>query len=435
MDAAECDDWLQEAVLEYLQVHEEFKTLVDELLTTFLLELGVPLEVFCDVLSSANTEKLNSVVINTILTVDDFVHFKATMLKRNLELTTQVLDNLELPSRGSTGIEAPFASCTLTGNSDSTGEKGTSSKDATSKATTDEDTFETSGIDDDDPELAWAIAESLRQSCANRLEIAELEQAIALSLAVGDDHVRTGDTKADQNLPKESTNTGGDPCEAGPSSPFPSCETQDIAPASSRAPTSTIGDLPGTSAGHQQANNHENNFPSDHRCKEQARRDGKEPASAATAPTCDEDDARGTSECEAGKGNRASRWDGYSRRTPAKGSKAVRAAAVEAAAAQKSVLAAQKELASKKVAQGERSPIPQKQREWIKDQRKKLVTKTNAARKQDMEDYCQKIKEEGQRDSDSSEKEEVDVKRAELRNRLANKFKLDLAVKPKDSNE
>lgn len=62
---------------------------VDELLTGFLVELGVSALEFFDVAKSAS-DKLTAFVVQTILTVDDFLMFKAMMVKRNMDLANQV---------------------------------------------------------------------------------------------------------------------------------------------------------------------------------------------------------------------------------------------------------------------------------------------------------------------------------------------------------
>lgn len=74
-----------------LQAHEAFKSLVDKLLTEFLEELGVSLEMFYGQVSKAqDADRLTSFVVQTILTVDDFLMFKSMMVQRNLDFTNQV---------------------------------------------------------------------------------------------------------------------------------------------------------------------------------------------------------------------------------------------------------------------------------------------------------------------------------------------------------
>jgi chemotaxis regulatin CheY-phosphate phosphatase CheZ len=74
-----------------MQVHNEFKELVDRLLTEFLEELGTrPEAFFATITEQLHKDKFTEFVVNTILTVDDFLMFKAMMVKRNVDLTNQV---------------------------------------------------------------------------------------------------------------------------------------------------------------------------------------------------------------------------------------------------------------------------------------------------------------------------------------------------------
>eukprot|EP00967_Tisochrysis_lutea_P094896 scaffold138095_cov20-Tisochrysis_lutea.AAC.1 len=73
------------------KVHEEFKELVDKLLTEFLEELGTKPEAFFEtVTQQLDKDKFTEFVVNTILTVDDFLMFKAMMVRRNVDLTNQL---------------------------------------------------------------------------------------------------------------------------------------------------------------------------------------------------------------------------------------------------------------------------------------------------------------------------------------------------------
>lgn len=71
-------------------MHDQFKALVEELLTNMLADMGIAPEQFYEIVA-AHKDKLSSFVVNTILTVDDFQMFKSMMVKRNTELTQQVL--------------------------------------------------------------------------------------------------------------------------------------------------------------------------------------------------------------------------------------------------------------------------------------------------------------------------------------------------------
>ena len=78
--------------LEYTSIHAEFKRLVETLLSEFLVEVGVPPARFVQVVADSAGGELNDFVLGSILTVDDFVQFKAMMVRRNVQLTEEVLE-------------------------------------------------------------------------------------------------------------------------------------------------------------------------------------------------------------------------------------------------------------------------------------------------------------------------------------------------------
>ena len=87
------DDGTGENKLEWTIVHNEFKELVDNLLCDFLSDIGVTPTRFVDVVEQANGEKkLGDFVATSILTVDDFNQFKAMMVRRNLDLTFEAIE-------------------------------------------------------------------------------------------------------------------------------------------------------------------------------------------------------------------------------------------------------------------------------------------------------------------------------------------------------
>lgn len=89
-------DLEEENKLEYTQLHIEFMTLVDKLLCELLEDLGVTPETMVSVLSDdlGNKCKISSFVLTSVLSVEDFLQFKAMMVKRNVELTNQVIESL-----------------------------------------------------------------------------------------------------------------------------------------------------------------------------------------------------------------------------------------------------------------------------------------------------------------------------------------------------
>ena len=87
------DDGTGANKLAWTIVHNEFKELVDNLLCDFLSDIGVTPTRFVDVVEQANGEKkLGDFVATSILTVDDFNQFKAMMVRRNLDLTFEVIE-------------------------------------------------------------------------------------------------------------------------------------------------------------------------------------------------------------------------------------------------------------------------------------------------------------------------------------------------------
>ncbi len=75
---------------------------MDRLLTDFLGELGVSVEEFFKI-AGESKDKLTTFVVQTILTVDDFLMFKAMMVKRNIDLTNQARAFACRPRRASAG--------------------------------------------------------------------------------------------------------------------------------------------------------------------------------------------------------------------------------------------------------------------------------------------------------------------------------------------
>ncbi|KAG0588895.1 hypothetical protein KC19_2G276400, partial [Ceratodon purpureus] len=80
--------------LEYTIVHENFKDLVDGLISDFLHSLGIPIPTFVQMLANEVHASLYSIVVTSILTVDDYLLFKEMMLKRNFQISNQTLNEI-----------------------------------------------------------------------------------------------------------------------------------------------------------------------------------------------------------------------------------------------------------------------------------------------------------------------------------------------------
>lgn len=92
----------EENKLEYTACHREFGALVSDLLTAHLLEVSVTAEMFerfCQQGLNENQE-LHRVLIEQLLAVDDFLTFKAMMLKHNAELYREAVVTLDTTDGG-----------------------------------------------------------------------------------------------------------------------------------------------------------------------------------------------------------------------------------------------------------------------------------------------------------------------------------------------
>eukprot|EP00930_Biecheleria_cincta_P007244 TRINITY_DN10843_c0_g1_i2.p1 TRINITY_DN10843_c0_g1~~TRINITY_DN10843_c0_g1_i2.p1 ORF type:complete len:468 (-),score=152.74 TRINITY_DN10843_c0_g1_i2:139-1413(-) len=83
----------EENKLEYTLVHNAFKQLVEDLLTIHLTELNLSTEQFTQFCQQGLTgsNELQRSLVEQIISVDDFLVFKAMMVKRNSELSREAL--------------------------------------------------------------------------------------------------------------------------------------------------------------------------------------------------------------------------------------------------------------------------------------------------------------------------------------------------------
>lgn len=154
----------EEMVVEMTEVHIAFRKLMDELLTTYMQEIGVELETaICALRDSTQsggvTEEPARQFLNYIFYADDFRSFHKMMVKRNIELdilTSRALRRLE---------------------------QGGSSENTSLENTMEEDDA-----------LRLAIEASLEdEKTAHRLlelEDIQIQEALALSIAAEEDRVR-----------------------------------------------------------------------------------------------------------------------------------------------------------------------------------------------------------------------------------------------------
>ena len=146
-------DGEDENKLEFTGIHQGFKTLVETLLTDFLAEVGIGPEEFVEVVAGSVHNQLNSFILTSILTVDDFNQFKAMMVKRNLDLTNEVLEMHRTRAGAAAAAESAAAS-----SSDAP-----STPDHAEQGNREEDEEQEDEEDDCDPELEEALRLSREQ--------------------------------------------------------------------------------------------------------------------------------------------------------------------------------------------------------------------------------------------------------------------------------
>lgn len=196
-------DLEEENKFEYTALHIEFMNLVDKLLCELLEDLGVKPEKLVAVLSSdMSQDQISSFVLTSILSVEDFLQFKAMMVKRNVELTNQVIESLiekkeQEAAKAAEEKERKDKEETeqiLAENGDVDEEtllvlklskQQFELEDSARKAREDLDVTGINGEEENEEEaFEKALKESLRVKSKIDQEKAELEQALALSLAL-----------------------------------------------------------------------------------------------------------------------------------------------------------------------------------------------------------------------------------------------------------
>eukprot|EP00425_Heterocapsa_triquetra_P044523 CAMPEP_0195087416 /NCGR_PEP_ID=MMETSP0448-20130528/27261_1 /TAXON_ID=66468 /ORGANISM="Heterocapsa triquestra, Strain CCMP 448" /LENGTH=219 /DNA_ID=CAMNT_0040120977 /DNA_START=89 /DNA_END=745 /DNA_ORIENTATION=- len=110
---------VEENKLEYTICHDEFKELIDSLLAAHLLELSImpeQFQQFC-VTGLGGNRSLHRVLVEQLLSVDDFLTFKAMMVRRNTDLFREALktmdngESLDDAAVGPSAADPAAASC------------------------------------------------------------------------------------------------------------------------------------------------------------------------------------------------------------------------------------------------------------------------------------------------------------------------------------
>ena len=85
----------EENKLEYSNIFNLFRELVDGLLSMHLEDMGCSLDQFAQLCESYGSTDVGKEVLEQILAVDDFISFKKMMAKRNMELEYESLRGLQ----------------------------------------------------------------------------------------------------------------------------------------------------------------------------------------------------------------------------------------------------------------------------------------------------------------------------------------------------
>lgn len=93
--------------LHYTELHTQFITLVETLLESSLERIGVTNEQFTEVLMHEQASKMQNVVFDTILAVDDFPRFKRVMQKRNKQLEDEAMQLCESQEAALAALQSP----------------------------------------------------------------------------------------------------------------------------------------------------------------------------------------------------------------------------------------------------------------------------------------------------------------------------------------
>jgi hypothetical protein len=161
-------DTEEENKLGYIDIFNLFRELVDQLLEMHLAEMGCSVEQFARLCETYGTTDVASGVMEQILAVDDFVTFKKMMVTRNTELEESAL--AALAKAGQQGADAVAD------------DYGFDDEEAAIQAA-----IVASMMDDEQDGLHVAVTEEEAAAAREATEEAEMQRAIAASLAVEDE--------------------------------------------------------------------------------------------------------------------------------------------------------------------------------------------------------------------------------------------------------
>ncbi|CCW60010.1 unnamed protein product [Phytomonas sp. EM1] len=187
-----------EMKLEYTTIHQKFKSIVDDLLSEFVGELGVSLEdALSAVRSSLQSEhelehKSVEDFMKYIYVVDDFESFYRMMIKRNVELDIIAVRDLQAKGVNLSVEDSENLLSSISGAAPPTPEDIARIIEANGKC-------------DDEEAFKRAISASLMgdpKAQENKLEGAKLKEALALSAQAERDRAQLSTGDAQKEVPK-----------------------------------------------------------------------------------------------------------------------------------------------------------------------------------------------------------------------------------------
>eukprot|EP00762_Andalucia_godoyi_P007179 ANDGO_08064.mRNA.1 hypothetical protein NAEGRDRAFT_78620 len=184
-------------------IHTQFQELVENLLETYLSELGISNEDFITACANSSNPELSSLVLEYILAMDDFVTFKKLMEKRNMELEIEALKVLKnvINRQHMEDRDAKLAAALEKGDEDEVKrimdeiereneEASRSIRDEAVVAKSASGKQQKEAESDEEAAIAKAIADSMQdaevQTKQKTMEEAEVERVIAASMQRGD---------------------------------------------------------------------------------------------------------------------------------------------------------------------------------------------------------------------------------------------------------
>mmetsp|Transcript_81900 Transcript_81900/g.244204 ORF Transcript_81900/g.244204 Transcript_81900/m.244204 type:complete len:464 (+) Transcript_81900:130-1521(+) len=191
----------EENRLEYTTCHQDFKTLIDGLFAAHLVEVQVTQEQFDGFCQNGlgKRPQLHKILVEQLLSIEDFLTFKAMMVKRNADLYREVLRRMAEGREDANCLlqdrdfDTSFDLCETFGEGGEEEERA--AKDLVSSEW---QLYEDQLFKDLQPQ-----EEELQLDVQRHCEQAELEEAIALSLQAEEERVRQ--LAAEDDALKEAT--------------------------------------------------------------------------------------------------------------------------------------------------------------------------------------------------------------------------------------